>query len=75
MAYSKKQAAAKPGLQRIRDKKKPGGSGFVKTPTDPTKKKPGGGLMRLDKPGKRTPTTRPRPGQGGPKPKPIKRGG
>jgi hypothetical protein len=70
MAYTKKQAAAKPGLQRIRNKKK----------------NAGGGLTRLDKPGKpkgptRTvgsdepsrPMTRPRPGQGGPKPKPIKR--
>ncbi len=56
MAYTKKQAAAKPGLQRIRDKKK----------------NTGGGLTRLDKPGK--PMTRPRPGQGGPKPKPVKRG-
>jgi hypothetical protein len=36
MAYTKKQAAAKPGLQRIRDKKK----------------NTGGGLTRLDKPGK-----------------------
>lgn len=58
MAYTKKQAAAMPGLQRIRDKKK----------------NTGGGLTRLDKPGKPKPVTRPRPGQGGPKPKPIKRG-
>jgi hypothetical protein len=57
MAYTKKQAAAKPGLQRIRDKKK----------------NTGGGLTRLDKPGK--PMTRPRPGQGGPKPKPVKKKG
>lgn len=57
MAYTKKQAAAKPGLQRIRE----------------PKKNTGGGLTRLDKPGKRTPTTRPAPGRGGPKPKPIKK--
>lgn len=65
-----------PGLQRL-DKKKP----------KDQKKKQTGGLVRLDKPGKpKRPArtvgsdepsrrmTRPRPGQGGPKPKPIKRG-
>ena len=49
------------GLYRI-DKKKP-----------KDQKKKTGGLVRLDKPGKRTPTTRPKPGPGkGPKPKPVR---
>ena len=58
MAYSKKEAAKKPGLQRIKDKKKPGPGkpGFVPGPGQPGS------------------STRPRPRPGGPKPKPIKRG-
>jgi hypothetical protein len=59
MAYSKKEAAKKPGLQRIKDKKKkpgPGKPGFVPGPGQPGS------------------STRPRPRPGGPKPKPIKRG-
>ena len=39
MAYSKKEAAAKPGLQRIKDKKRPGASTRPK-PGGPVKPKP-----------------------------------
>ena len=47
MAYTKKQAAAMPGLQRIKDKKKPS-PGLVRLPEKPkrpgasTRPKPGG---------------------------------
>jgi hypothetical protein len=66
-------------LARMEDKisKKPprvGGPGFIKTPTDPTKPRPGQ-AKRQPKPPKRTATSRPRPGVG-PKPitRPVKRG-
>lgn len=43
MAMSKKDAMKKPGLQRIKDKKKPGMKGEMKkTPGMSTRPKPGG---------------------------------
>jgi hypothetical protein len=62
-----------PGVMRrqsISKQKKPGSPGFIKTPTDPTKKR------RDEKVAGRKPTTRPKPGPGvGPKPKPVKKRG
>jgi hypothetical protein len=66
-------------LARMEDKisKKPppvGRPGVIKTPTDPTKPRPGQAKQK-SKPPKRTATSRPRPGVG-PKPivRPVKRG-
>jgi hypothetical protein len=60
--------ASRKVAQSISKRPKPGSPGFIKTPTDPTKRKPGQMVAG------RKPMTRPRPGQGGPKPKPIKKG-
>jgi len=56
-------------MRKTSQKLNPSRPGFIKTPTDPTKKKKG--QMAAS----RKPMTRPRPGQGGPKPKPIKKRG
>lgn len=70
MAYTQKQAMKKPGLQKIKKQKKPGGPGFIKTPTDPTKKKV---ANRINS---RKPMTRPKPGVvSGIKPRPVKKRG
>jgi hypothetical protein len=58
-----------PGMKKNGEKLNPSRPGFIRTPTDPTKKK--GQMVAKPKP-----TTRPKPGPGvGPKPKPVKKRG
>ena len=58
-----------PGMKKRGEKLNPSRPGFIRTPTDPTKKK------KDQKVAGRKPMTRPKPGPGrGPKPKPVGRG-
>ena len=73
MAYSKKEAMAKPGLQKIKNTNKKKSPSLTRL--DKPKKKPGPGKPGfISGPGQPGSSTRPRPRPGGPKPKPIKRG-